>query len=191
MMQCPSRRPNIAAGSSFNDYSGCTGGWDVTGTVARGGSATADNTTPGAGGARIETITDGASNTYLGGEGYLRPEQYISYTTSAYSGLWAQGCATPLSGTATWLAANTSATDPNVKGNNHPGFQDGTFAGDNVGNTFTMCSNFGSAHPTACNMLFCDYSVHRVSYMIDPCVNYCLGGRADGQPVDAKKATLD
>jgi type II secretory pathway pseudopilin PulG len=43
---------------------------------------------------------------------------------------------------------------------------------------------FGSSHPTVCQFVFCDGSVHEVSYSIDPQVHRRLGNRQDGLIVE-------
>jgi prepilin-type N-terminal cleavage/methylation domain-containing protein/prepilin-type processing-associated H-X9-DG protein len=111
---------------------------------------------------RIPEITDGTSNTYLLGEKYLNPDEYISgdcYADdeSAFSGddldqvRWT--CYLPHQDT--------------------PGVED--------------WNGFGSAHSTSFNMGFCDGSVQAISYSIDPTVHSYLGSRNDDQAIDAKK----
>jgi prepilin-type processing-associated H-X9-DG protein len=44
---------------------------------------------------------------------------------------------------------------------------------------------FGSAHANGFNMVFCDGSVHSISYSIDPNLHSYLGDRKDRQTIDA------
>lgn len=46
-----------------------------------------------------------------------------------------------------------------------------------------MHNNFGSAHPTVCNFVMCDGSVHSISFEIDAQVHWKLSNPKDGQQV--------
>ena len=43
---------------------------------------------------------------------------------------------------------------------------------------------FGSSHPAVCQFIFCDGSIHQISYSIDPAVHRRLGNRQDGQIIE-------
>lgn len=113
---------------------------------------------------RDRDITDGTSNTYYAGEKYLDPRLYATGTDlgdneDAYVGFDNDICRT------------ASLNYPPA--NDTPGVQ----------NTF----GFGSPHPTGLNMAFCDGSVRRVSYSIDPETHRRLANRRDGLIVDASE----
>ena len=91
----------------------------------------------------IEMIHDGTSNTYMIGEKYLNPNAYLTGTDPAdneslYSGY---------------------NNDTNRSGNGWQPMQ------DRAG--LTNADTFGSAHAGSFNMVFCDGSVHAISYGID------------------------
>jgi prepilin-type processing-associated H-X9-DG protein len=65
--------------------------------------------------------------------------------------------------------------------------QDIPAASANGSYTFNENWIFGSAHSSGCNFVFCDGSVHGISFSIDPNVHHLLGNRADGQPIDDSK----
>jgi hypothetical protein len=48
-----------------------------------------------------------------------------------------------------------------------------------AGNELKTC-RFGSSHPAAWHVAFCDAAVRGLSYEIDPAVHRSLGNRADG-----------
>ena len=101
---------------------------------------------------RIADITNGTSNTYLLGEKYLNPDHY------------------------------DTGRDPGDNENLYVGFDNDivrcTFLPplqDRKGLQNTLY--FGSAHPGGCNMLYCDGSVHVVSYTVDRDVHRRAGDR--------------
>ena len=59
---------------------------------------------------------------------------------------------------------------------------------DQEGSSQSFC--FGRRHANGFNMAFCDGSVQTVSYTINPAIHRCLGNRADGEAIDAKKAAF-
>jgi prepilin-type processing-associated H-X9-DG protein len=46
---------------------------------------------------------------------------------------------------------------------------------------------FGSAHPAVCQFVFCDGSVHSLSYTVDGVTLAALAGRNDRKTADASK----
>ena len=111
---------------------------------------------------RFKNVTDGLSNTYLVGEKYINSEQYLT-------------------------GFDPGDVHPMFAG---PGFCTTRYGGqmllpeqDQPGRTNTR--TFGSAHPGSWNALFCDGSVHMISYSIDPTTHGHLANRHDGQALDA------
>ncbi len=119
---------------------------------------------------KIANITDGPSNTYLFGEKFVDPGNYISGTdpgdvNCAYVG-WSNDL---------FRSCNVSYGAPHQDSSPPPsGWPSG----------FVPQAIFGSAHPAGANFVFCDGSVHTISFGIAPNVHHLLGNRADGQPID-------
>jgi len=116
----------------------------------------------------MSDVTDGLSNTYLAGEKYINPDNYIvSHGDSGTGHSWNHGC--------DWdvirIAKRNSVLYPPMQ--DQPGYTAGVF--------------FGSAHSNGCHMAFCDGSVRMISYTIDPETHCCLGERNDGMVIDGKK----
>ncbi|HEV3418146.1 MAG TPA: DUF1559 domain-containing protein [Pirellulales bacterium] len=131
---------------------------------------------------KMALIADGASNTYLIGEKYLTPDHYadgedLGDNENAYSGV-------------NWDTTRTSGFSGAGFGDtSHGGYQiplQDTPGNSSVPGT-TSFWTFGSAHPGTFSMVFCDGSVHSISYSIDPETHRRLSNRADGQPVDGSK----
>ena len=123
-------------------------------------------------------ITDGASNTYLLGEKYCDPYHYYDGQSNWDDQVWDTAADWD---TMRFTGSTTPPGDPNFLLNNQDFFpsQDTPGLGQGLA--------FGSAHANGFYMAFCDGSVQFMNYSIDPAAHWCLGNRADGQTIDAKK----
>ena len=113
---------------------------------------------------RMAGIRDGTSNTYLVGEKYLDPDNYLNGEDSADNSAMFQGQDVDVN---RWTDLGRTPR------------QDQSGA--------TAYWSFGSAHTSGCNFVFCDGSVHSISYSIDAETHRCLGNRQDGSPIDSNK----
>lgn len=105
-------------------------------------------------------VRDGASNTYLVGEKYLNPDHYMNGVDGAdNSNLY------------------TGYENDNHRCASAPPYQDRP--------SLTLYDYFGAAHSVGCQFVFCDGSVHMISYSIDSAVHSNLGNRQDGVAVDS------
>ena len=109
---------------------------------------------------RLDDITDGTSNTYLLGEKYLVPQHYYNGNDGADNESMYTGCEND----------NDRTTYYNTPLQDHPGL--------------LIYDCFGSAHATSCCFVFCDGSVHWISYAIDANTHHWLGNRHDGQTIN-------
>ncbi len=119
----------------------------------------------------IAHVGDGTSNTYMLGEKYLNPHHYSTGLDDGddrgmYTG---HGVVTHR-----WC----DYYDPD-------GGEGRTPDQDRAG--VTRWWRFGSAHAAGCNFVFCDGSVHTISYEIDPLTHSYLGNRCDGEVVDTSQ----
>jgi prepilin-type N-terminal cleavage/methylation domain-containing protein len=128
---------------------------------------------------KMALIADGASNTYLVGEKYLTTDHYADGmdagdNETAYSGL-------------NWDSTRTSGYLGAGFGNKGYRLPEQDMPGNPSLPNSTDIWNFGSAHPGSFVMVFCDSSVHDISYTIDPETHRRLANRADHQPIDASR----
>ncbi len=120
----------------------------------------------------MSSITDGTSKTYLIGEKYVDPDNYLDsgdggYNDSAYCGHdWDN---------ARYTYYTTSTNITVISGVYYPRQDQPGLAG--------LLQYFGSAHAGSFNMAFCDGSVQSINYAIDGAVHACLGNRHDGQVI--------
>lgn len=108
-------------------------------------------------------IRDGQSVVYLLGEKYLDPENYETGTDPGDDATAFTGASLDV---IRWANNGDMVPLRERRGVPHP-------------------HHFGSAHSAGCNFVFCDGSVHLISFSIDPETNKRLGNRKDGKPVDA------
>jgi prepilin-type N-terminal cleavage/methylation domain-containing protein len=113
---------------------------------------------------RMANVTDGASNTYMLGEKYLNPDSY-------YTGL------DPTD--------NECATAGYDNDTNRCGYLGLTPMQDTPGEALDF--RFGSAHSNGAKMVFCDGSIHTISFFIDPETHRRLANRQDGLAIDPSK----
>ncbi len=119
---------------------------------------------------RPADVSDGLSSTYFAGEKYLNPDYY---ETGLDYGDNHPYCESHNNDTVRWTYC--------VPGNPAASY---TPKQDQSG--FIDHNRFGSPHPVACNMVFCDGSVQMINYTIDPLVHSYLGNRHDGHMIDGK-----
>jgi prepilin-type N-terminal cleavage/methylation domain-containing protein/prepilin-type processing-associated H-X9-DG protein len=116
---------------------------------------------------KLKQITDGTSKTYCVGEAYINPDNYL----------------TGIGGNNDWPCNNGMQDDTTRSGgyhalhykNGHPPTQDTPGA-----LTFALRYAFGSAHPGAFHMAFCDGSVQAIGYDIDLETHRQNAHRGDG-----------
>ncbi|NLF07531.1 MAG: DUF1559 domain-containing protein [Pirellulaceae bacterium] len=114
---------------------------------------------------KMADISDGASNTYLAGEKYLNADHYTT-------GIDASDNCTMYVGQGVDVNRWTDLVRAGPPRQDQPGF--------------SAHWSFGSAHSNGLHMAFCDGSVKKISYTIDPEIHRCLGNRKDGLVIDAK-----
>jgi prepilin-type processing-associated H-X9-DG protein len=115
-------------------------------------------------------VTDGLSNPYFASEKFLDPENYTN-------GL----------DTGDHEFATCGMDNDNLRSGSAVPAMDYTLPGGGTPDTDTLW--FGSPHATGVNMVYCDGSVHCVSYQIDQKTHAAFANRADGIPPNWKYVT--
>jgi prepilin-type N-terminal cleavage/methylation domain-containing protein/prepilin-type processing-associated H-X9-DG protein len=115
----------------------------------------------------MAAIKDGASYTYLLGERYVSTDFYYGGSQCDDSESWDVGFQYDIN---RWTAK--------------PPAQDQAGGAQNPGD---CDERFGSAHPAGFHMAFCDGSVRKMNYSIDPILHQQLGNIADGKPTQLQQ----
>ncbi len=118
---------------------------------------------------RSAHVKDGMSNTYLAGEKYLAPDNYTNGQDSGDNEACYVGDNPDITRYTGWASTNAPSSwlppTPDTPG-------------------YVVDYMFGSAHSGTWNAVFCDGSVHSISYSIDPETHRRLGNRSDGLPIN-------
>jgi prepilin-type processing-associated H-X9-DG protein len=113
----------------------------------------------------LRQIEDGLSKTYLIGEKYLNPDFYTNGGSGGDNESMYMGSNGDI---ARWTTDYNSDQAPPLA--------------DTAG--FESYANWGSAHPSIFNMVFCDGSVHSISFEINQTLNAQLSNRKDGGSIN-------
>jgi len=128
-----------------------------------------------------ERVEDGTSNTYLVGEKWLPADVYAGSMPGSPSDL-----GYPSWGENQSMYSGYEWDNQRVAWNQDPAVNSELFQPrqDQAGvDKISPERPFGSAHAAAFNMVYCDGSVHSISYDIDPVTHRYLANRLDGNAV--------
>jgi prepilin-type N-terminal cleavage/methylation domain-containing protein len=122
-------------------------------------------------------ITDGTSKTYLVGEKWMPPGGYDGFIDENAPGYTAGDNQSMYTGYE-WDNHRVSWNpDSSVPQDASQPAQDGA----SVTNSGSAPRRFGSAHPSSFHVVFCDGSVHAISYDVAPLTHRALAHRFDGE----------
>ncbi len=108
----------------------------------------------------LKHVSDGSSNTYMVGEKSIDSRHYLTGEDGGDNEFWTNGY----------------DKDNFRRGNIGP-FVDQDFEASDIDGHEV---SFGSVHPTTWHAVFCDGSVHALTYDIDKDIHRCLASRNDG-----------
>jgi prepilin-type processing-associated H-X9-DG protein len=155
----PKSWPSNLTASGFTDTSNCSG------VIFQQSQLT------------IAEIKDGTSNTYLAGEKYLCPDNYLTGMSGGDNNPALGADSFDLNRWASQTGGGTATSSSS--GTFYPPCQ------DTSGSDQNNC--FGSAHAAGFNVVFCDGSVRNISYLIDVIIHAQLANRKDGKAIDGSK----
>jgi prepilin-type processing-associated H-X9-DG protein len=127
---------------------------------------------------KMKQITDGASNTMVVSEKFLRPDLVDGNNGNTWSDDrgWSDGWDLDTVRSTCYRPKMDTLTIP------------GDVLGTNIATAFptgaTDVPFFGSSHPGGFNAVFVDGSVHTINYEVEPLVFDRLGNREDGKALD-------
>jgi prepilin-type N-terminal cleavage/methylation domain-containing protein len=122
----------------------------------------------------LSKVTDGASNTMIAGDKWVRSDSYSGNTPSDDTG-WADGWDPDI--------MRSSGVPPLSDSSTHPVFTNPWSAEAGGGPVYETLM-FGSAHTAGFNMVFADGAVHGINYEIDIFLFNRLGTRNGDETVD-------
>ncbi len=131
----------------------------------------------------IRKVTDGLTFTYLVGEKFLYTDMYQSGLDGADNEFAYTGWDNDLYRTAgvNYGSSPTINTAPTTDWS--PLHDQNSYG--NVNTVTNEADRWGSAHPGTFNMVFCDGSVHTITYSIDLLIHRRYSNRMDGQAINA------
>jgi prepilin-type N-terminal cleavage/methylation domain-containing protein len=141
----------------YNSLASLPGIWEAT-----------DSTVTKAKTVRVKDITDGLSQTYYAAEKMIPVD---SYENGQFWGDIGSIYSCPL-GDCVRFAEEPPAHDPHTATDQNQ--------------SCIACHNFGSAHPNTWNAVFCDGSVHRMTFTLSFATHRALASRAAAEAVNSK-----
>ena len=129
---------------------------------------------------RTSHVTDGPSNTYLIGEKYLDPNNWVTGTDPGDDETAMTGFDTD-----SFRYGGSGGNPPTTPPTGTPPQFD--TAGSEQKSAALVANIWGSPHPTVVHFVMCDGSNRDINFTIDPETHRRLANRSDGLPIDQSK----